>query len=702
MEALQQHYADMVQVLTVRQKITGMNEMSQATMESLSSHGLSSFLKRQSPSLMAASMAKSQGDTDEPPDPAADKGYENEAAKGKRGDGKNDAKDAVKGEAESTKPCCMADALVAKVIRFHDGDKFQIQGGESRSTTKTLGSAAGDPAQDVSKPARAISRAQTPRSRQKTQVLQKVEGRLLERNQKYRNLIQGRKESDPSLDFAKAAGWFTGRRSREDHWTLQHRNFTSGTTTVVSGMTATPSRIFGSGEWSGGKSIVERLVKHKSFNMASISLIFAYTIFVGVKANQLAEAAGRGNGEGVRLTLMSVVDYSFDALFILEYILRCCALGRRLFQGEDAFLNSIDTLCILLITVDIIINIAAPGWATGEAGALRVLRLSRVLRLILRAFRFSTALSALKEFRFFSTNMLLMTLRLVLVMWTIVLVLTYITAVTIQVAYGTWLELHHGSEVNEEYKLLWGSLGRTMFTLTASVSGAHDWTPIIDTLFAFGEFYVGFFMTYVVLCIFGVFNIAVAIFVQCMTSALSRDHTHVLQTRLGDDFSNISSAREIMAPHCDEDGTITWDSFSYLKNDARFVSFMHECAVDSTQVDGVFHLMEWGTMRKVHLNNLLWTIVNLERSQQGVDLPTLMTEHQRLMNGFGEFMAYVEAEMEVVKETLWILAKRLKPRKIEADADIGKSFAVPREDSRDTAFSRETFAGAHLTVDTAI
>jgi hypothetical protein len=275
-----------------------------------------------------------------------------------------------------------------------------------------------------------------------------------------------------------------------------------------------------------------------------------------------------------RDTAWAYVDNTFDAVFVAEFTIRVLGLGRKMLQGEDLFLNAVDGLSICFICFELVMHTWFSSTVRGSSGStLRLLRLGRVSRV----FRFTAAFWALKEFRFF-TNMATTTVRLIIAMWTIIAAMTYMTAVPILVAYGSWLEqqtLNPSPDVSEAVletqQELWGNIGRTMFSLLSCVSGGRAWMPVVDSLYLFGDFYIFIFIVYILFCVYGVFNVAVSVFVHGMTRASLLDTVSVMQCELSSESSAITGAREALLNYS-TDGALPWSAFQKAVGDDRFLA----------------------------------------------------------------------------------------------------------------------------------
>ncbi|XP_072916344.1 voltage-dependent T-type calcium channel subunit alpha-1H [Hemitrygon akajei] len=118
----------------------------------------------------------------------------------------------------------------------------------------------------------------------------------------------------------------------------------------------------------------QKVIAHKMFDHVVLVFIFLNCITIALERPEIDPSS-------TERMFLSVSNYIFTAIFVVEMTLKVVALG--FFAGESAYLQSswniLDGILVFVSVIDIIVSLASAGGAK-ILGILRVLRLLRTLR----------------------------------------------------------------------------------------------------------------------------------------------------------------------------------------------------------------------------------------------------------------------------------------------------------------------------------
>eukprot|EP00435_Cladocopium_sp_Y103_P051334 s898_g15.t3 len=256
------------------------------------------------------------------------------------------------------------------------------------------------------------------------------------------------------------------------------------------------------------------------FTNGIMLLILINVVLLGVEVD-LAAGLGMQDVPG----WLSVANAAFVAIFLLELILRYSAVGWSGFWcGEDSSWNIFDFIVIAVSVIDVCLDylavILSPSVNTGQLRLVRSIRLARALRgiRIVWLFEYVGALRTL-ALSIVSTSGSLF--------WTIVILVILVYSfgvVTTQLVIEHCRDLAVEAlqdpnaipECPESLSRYWASVGTSMLTLFASISGGLDWESAIQPLRMVSPMAVGLVpwavLLYVTITVFAVLNVVIGVF----------------------------------------------------------------------------------------------------------------------------------------------------------------------------------------------
>jgi voltage-gated sodium channel len=241
---------------------------------------------------------------------------------------------------------------------------------------------------------------------------------------------------------------------------------------------------------------------------------FQAFIFSVIVVNAIALGLGTYDGiEDEAGTLLTVVSEVCVGIFVIELLIRIAAYGRR---PHDFFRDGWNVFDFVVITA---------AFAPGVRESTTLLRLARLLRVV-------RIVTVLPEFRIIVRGMV----RSLPPLGSLALM-----GVLLMYVYGMvgWILFHEGDPEN------WGTLGESMLTLFVMMT-LENWPAIMDSAQAIHSWSWAYFVTYIVLASFLLFNVVIAVVLTSMEAAREEDArlTRALRRELREAEEVIHDERE--------------------------------------------------------------------------------------------------------------------------------------------------------------
>ena len=238
-------------------------------------------------------------------------------------------------------------------------------------------------------------------------------------------------------------------------------------------------------------------------------------IFVVILVNAIALALGTYDSiEDDAGTLLTIVSEVCVGIFVVELVIRIAAYGSR---PQDFFRDGWNVFDFIVITA---------AFVPGVRESTTLLRLARLLRVV-------RIVTVLPEFRIIVRGMV----RSLPPLGSLALL-----GVLLMYVYGMvgWILFHDGDQEN------WGNLGEAMLTLFVIMT-LENWPQYLDTAQAIHPWSWVFFVSYVLLASFLLFNVLIAVVLTSMEAARAEDARMARQLR-----REIEEAEEIIRDEREE------------------------------------------------------------------------------------------------------------------------------------------------------
>jgi len=394
------------------------------------------------------------------------------------------------------------------------------------------------------------------------------------------------------------------------------------------------------------RNLMISLVDHPLFDRLASVCVFLNAMAIGMETSYLATHIGDGTPP-----LFVLLSNVFCALSVMELSARLCVHGKSFWTSADWHWNWFDTICIVpqIIESGMTMWTASESMTSPNMGFFRSLRIIRFLR-IARVFRLIHLLTELRTM--FSS----VVSSFVYLFWACIMfvVLIFIVGVFFTQAVTDWRSFDKDQavrqpEVEQTLVKYYGSLGRTMLYLWASISGGVDWAdmlePLVSEVSAFGGVV---FMCYVIISVLAMMNVITGIFV-----------TRAIETAEGD--QNMYVAKHVIEvfqnSELDAEGNITIESFQSMIQSEELQNLFHMVDVDETDAMRLFLLMDVDDKKAVDPIALMNSWVRLRGPAKSLDLALLMSETGLANRALQKVLGKVVDKLDTLAEKLGHRAK---------------------------------------------
>lgn len=339
-------------------------------------------------------------------------------------------------------------------------------------------------------------------------------------------------------------------------------------------------------------SRIRQVLTHTYFELAMSVVILANTgaMFVSLQLKGMHQAMLLGlsvsddSWEGTAKGRFEILENGFNAIYLVELILRLYVFGKHFFRG---FSNCVDFVIVLSSCIDG--YILQPMQITFiNVAVLRLVRLSRVLR-VTKFLRFSENLSELR--------ILLRTLKMALrgIVWSVVLLFGIITAGGILMAQFAINYLEVESISIERRIWLYSSFGTTtgsIYTMFECTFTGHWWAfarPLIEEV---SELFALFWIIWIIIVNFMTMRVVGALFLKQTMAVAAQDDEKVAmdqQKRRG----KIASALRVIFSEVDSsgDGSINQDEFDSMLESPHVLAEFSNLGLDIDEVCALFSVL---------------------------------------------------------------------------------------------------------------
>jgi hypothetical protein len=370
-------------------------------------------------------------------------------------------------------------------------------------------------------------------------------------------------------------------------------------------------------------------IKGPIYEHAGIVLVLINAIFIGWQVQHMATT-------NTHLSFRQPAEISFAVLFTGEFIGKTYAWGCRLFskvsENPDLYWNIFDLVVVMFMWLEIFMELGViPPSDVSNMSILRILRILRLVRIV----KVLRTMGTFRELRLMISAIAKGSFCLVWVIGVLGAAF-YIFGVSLtQGANDVCPGLKFEEGVPHDSKLLcetFGTLGKSILTLYAAMSGGISWLDLHYALIPLGPVYVIIFLFYTIFSIFAIANIITGIFVDSAMQSSISDHESVIENQKREMEEYVQSIYQVfMDLDLDSSGTIAVREFEQVVKSDKMAAYFHALGLEITDVKSLFALMDRDRTGAIDIEEFLMGCLRLKGEARSLDLAKLSLQTEWIM-----------------------------------------------------------------------
>mmetsp|Transcript_64771 Transcript_64771/g.150609 ORF Transcript_64771/g.150609 Transcript_64771/m.150609 type:complete len:199 (-) Transcript_64771:254-850(-) len=169
-----------------------------------------------------------------------------------------------------------------------------------------------------------------------------------------------------------------------------------------------------------------------------------------------------------------------------------------------------------------------------------------------------------------------------------------------------------------------------MLSLFMAVTGGLSWGEVLKPLRKVSEWYVPFFIFYVVFVVLGLLNVLVAVFVQTTRQIAEKEARAAMRCAIYGDDSPMNAIRKNLQEASTE-GRISSLELEAQLDDPDMQACLGLLGLDTSEARGLFRLVDLDGINSVNIEEFLNGIARLKGQTIGADEATAMYESKRVI-----------------------------------------------------------------------
>merc|ERR1719329_295761 len=229
---------------------------------------------------------------------------------------------------------------------------------------------------------------------------------------------------------------------------------------------------------------------------------------------------------------------------------------------------------------------------------------------------------------------------------------------------------------------LYGSVGRSMYTLFLAVFGGDSWRMLAEPLFECGWAYAFIFFFHGSFMFLAVLNIVTGVFVENSTSMASQDLDLVIEDKLESNEEVVRKLRDLfgefeeVSGEFERSGCVTEEIFEKLLEHERMRVYFQAMGIEVDEAHGLFQLLDADSKGVVNLDEFVMGCLRLRGDARTVDVVTLMYENKRVISSVAALVRdFQQSSSRLISAATQVLESNagleLRPLQTDTDADEG-------------------------------
>jgi hypothetical protein len=374
------------------------------------------------------------------------------------------------------------------------------------------------------------------------------------------------------------------------------------------------------------REIIEALLLHPAFELCVAGVVVFNALIIGLQADFQVKHVHDDVPE-----FYYILDVGCTVLFTLEILLRLYVERCFFFDktNSNRIWNLLDMFIVILSLFDEAVMVAFISDDDANVSftrLFRTIRLARLLRMV-KLVRFFNDLRVMCNGIVCSMKSLVWALLLLgLIMYIFSLCLLQFVAMKLA-------DLPPGDEQTVQLEDNFGTLVKTMRTLTMSITGGIDWADASTPLGHISGLLELLFVLYVLFAVLCVLNIVTGIFVETANKAYEEDESRLMLEDAKSRFKAIETIKSIFEEtDMDGSGFVDFHEFKLMFHDPRIQYCFRKVGIniESECVEGLFKVLDFDGNNTVSLDEFILALQHFAGPARSIDLVRILYEVKKV------------------------------------------------------------------------
>jgi voltage-gated sodium channel len=381
-----------------------------------------------------------------------------------------------------------------------------------------------------------------------------------------------------------------------------------------------------SDERDNSRPIFRKIAGDWRFELACGVAIIANLAYLGAQADLMLHTAFRQTRDETTEERHWIIgDILFAAVFSVELVIRCVAFKWKFLTGRDRAWNLFDTVVVVTANLELVAELS--GLQSDTNMGTSVLRTARIIRIV-RLLRVGRKLAIVRNIK-----TLLSSIVGSLWSFTATLVLLLVAMYTFAIIFMVETErgLSSVPHLTDDLELYYGSLGTTLYTLMAAVTGGHDWAGVAEPLIEMSGINQILFAIYIMFMYFGLINVLNGVFVQAAQQSMALDRELAIDNTIREENAIVNDLTHLFKEaDLDLSGTISWAEFQKFMADRRVKAYLMSLELDMSSLNSIFRLLDPDNTGEIDLIQYVEGCVEYRGAAAKVDFALVTAEIHKL------------------------------------------------------------------------
>jgi len=334
----------------------------------------------------------------------------------------------------------------------------------------------------------------------------------------------------------------------------------------------------------------------------------------------------------------------FNVWYVVELIFRIGGERIHFMIGKNCWFNLLDSMLAIISIVDLWHELTPAGVQVGRM--FRTVRLFRVIR----AIRMLRIMRYIAEFRRMVIALANSVQTLVWSMLILFLVIyTYGVWFTAGIAEYKWTQKRTAKQVQNAAQLdeHFGSISKTFYTLFVSITGGRSWHEFIDSfkdIDSAGVLAI-LFLSFIVICIFGVLNIVTSVFVDSAMQSTQKCRDLMIAEKQKNKGRYVQHIRDIFSEiDTDHSGTIGPEEMVQFVEDKglELQEYFEALELDASDAHLLFSLLDEDNSGCIDVDEFCEGCLRLKGEARSFDINCMIHESRKNSRNMEKFFHSTE------------------------------------------------------------